>query len=171
MQSSKVTKDIKKIKIRKAQEDDIESLFSLIDALADYEKLQRPDLKARERLRNDLFGALPKISAWLSELDGKAVAYAITLFTYSSFLALPNLYLEDIFVLPEYRSLGIGKELFKHCAKIALKEGCGRMEWQVLDWNKLAIDFYKQIGAKQLKEWLPYRFTKNEIEKFIQLNS
>ena len=154
-----------KIKIRKAQIDDCKSLFSLIDALADYEKLQRPNLQARERLTNDLFGNLPRINAWLTEIDGKAVAYAITLFTYSSFLALPTLYLEDIFVLPEYRSFGVGKELFKHCAKLALEEGCGRMEWQVLDWNKLAIDFYKKIGARQIKEWLPFRFTREELEK------
>ena len=157
-----------KIKIRKATKDDSEAFLSLIDALADYEKLERPNVEARRRLINDTFGTSPRIQAWLSEIDGKIIAYAIILYTYSSFLALPTLYIEDIFVLPEYRSLGIGKDLFKHCTQIALEGGCGRLEFQVLDWNKLAIDFYEKAGAKHMKEWLPYRFTRDELIKFLK---
>lgn len=162
--------DNQKAIISKAKESDFSELISLINSLADYEKLQRPDKEAQQRLKEHIFGPNPLIEAWLSRIDGKAAGYAITLLTYSSFLALPTLYLEDIFVLPEYRSKGIGKELFKHCAKIAFEKGCGRMEWQVLDWNKLAIDFYNKIGANQLKEWLIFRLTSEDIKRFIQSN-
>lgn len=157
------------ISIQQAKSKDFDSLLFLINSLADYEKLERPDELAQGRLKNDLFGSSSKISTWLARIDEKAIGYAITLFTYSSFLALPTLYLEDLFVLPEYRSKGIGKELFKHCAKVALENNCGRMEWQVLDWNQLAIDFYEKIGAKQIKEWLPYRFTNEELKEYIAL--
>ena len=156
-----------KINIRKAKAADGDSLIDLINALADYEKLARPDIKACERLKKDIFGPEPKITAWLGEINEEIIAYAITLYTYSSFLALPTLYLEDIFVLPEYRSLGIGKALFMHCAKVALDDGCGRMDWQVLDWNKLAIDFYNRVGARNMKEWLSYRFTKEDLERLV----
>lgn len=162
-----VRQKLQKIHIYKAVESDFETLLYLINSLADYEKLQRVDQGAQERLKQDIFGTSPKITAWLAKIDNKSVAYAITFFTYSSFLALPTLYLEDIFVLPEYRSCGIGKALFKHCAKLALENNCGRMEWQVLDWNKLAIDFYKKIDAKHMKEWMPYRFTHEQLEKFV----
>ena len=163
-----INKVEQKIKIHKAGEKEFDLLINLINALADYEKLQRPDAAAQERLKKDLLGTSPKIDAWLVFVDNKAVGYAITCYLYSSFLALPTLYLEDIFILPDCRRLGIGKEFLKFLAKIALKENCGRMEWMVLDWNKLAIDFYKKIGAKQMKEWLPYRFTKEEIKKFVE---
>ena len=146
-----------KIKIRKATLADGEALINLINALADYEKLERPNPEACERIKKDAFGLKPKINVWLAEVNEKAVAYAIYVFTYSSFLAKPTLFIEDIFVLPEYRSLGIGKAFLKQLARIALDEGCGRMDWQVLDWNKLAIDFYEKLGATHLKEWYNYK--------------
>lgn len=157
----------KEITISKVKEADFNELVSLINDLADYEKLDRPDKEAQKRLKEHIFSSKPILDAWLSKVDDKAVGYAITFYTYSSFLALPTLYLEDIFVLPEYRSKGIGKALFNYCAKIALEKGCGRMEWQVLDWNKPAIDFYKKVGAKHMKEWLLYRLTASEIKEFI----
>lgn len=157
-----------KVKVRKVEKKDFNNLLNLIDALADYEKLERPDIEAQNRLRKDIFGAGPKIFVYLGEIEDKIVGYAITCYLYSSFLALPTLYLEDIFVLPEYRSQGIGKALFMHCSKLALENNCGRMEWMVLDWNKLAIDFYEKIGAKQMKEWLPFRMVRNELEEFIR---
>lgn len=153
------------IKIRKAVAGDSDSLLCLIDALADYEKLKRPDKEAKIRLKEDIFGISPKINVLLAEFEGRIVGYAIYFFTYSSFLAKSTLYLEDVFVLPEYRSKGIGKLLFKYCAKVALEMGCGRMEWQVLDWNKLAIDFYIKSGAKHMKEWFPFRFNREDLEK------
>jgi GNAT superfamily N-acetyltransferase len=157
-----------KVTIRMANEKDFDDLISLICALADYEKLEKPNKEVQERLRKDLFRSNPKAETLLAFVDDKAVGYAFYFYTYSSFLALPTFYLEDIFVLPEYRSQGIGKILFRHCAKVALENNCGRMEWQVLDWNKIAIDFYKQIRAKQMKEWLPFRMTRNELEEFVK---
>jgi GNAT superfamily N-acetyltransferase len=156
--------------ITKAKEEDFEDLITLINALADYEKLQRPDNRAQKRLKEHAFGSNPLIEVWISKVNEKAAGYAIICQTYSSFLALPTLYLEDIFILPEFRSKGIGKELFKHCVKIALEKGCGRMDWQVLDWNKLAIDFYNKTGARQLNEWLNYRLTSEDIKRFLERN-
>lgn len=162
-----MTQAVKNSIIRKALMEDKDKLFSLIDALADYEKLSRPDKDARERLKRDLFGGVPRAYPLLAEYEEKAVGYAIYLFTYSSFLAVPTLYIEDVFILPEYRSLGLGKAVFKHLAKLALENDCGRVDFQVLDWNKLAIDFYEKIGAKHLKEWLLYRMTEDQLKDFI----
>ena len=133
------------------------ALLSLIDALAEFEKLERPTPAARKRLLRDSCGKRKRFDAYLSFLDGKAVGYAIVFETYSSFLALPTLYLEDIFVLPEYRRHGIGLKLFRYCCAEARRRGCGRMEWVVLDWNKSAIRFYNRLGAKRMKEWQLYR--------------
>ena len=99
------------------------------------------------------------------------MAYAIVFETYSSFLALPNLYLEDIFVLVDYRRAGVGYHLFKHCAHEAYRRGCGRMEWMVLDWNQSAIDFYERLGARRLKEWIPYRLTREEMKIVLEGNT
>ena len=136
-----------------------EALLSLVDALADFEKLARPTPAARKRLLRDCCGTRKRFDAFISFLDGKAVGYAITFKTYSSFLALPTLYLEDIFILPEYRKRGIGGKLFRHCYRRAKSNHCGRMEWVVLDWNRNAIRFYDRIGATQLDNWLLYRLT------------
>lgn len=156
------------VKIRKATPVDGEVLCELICALADYERLPRPDEAARQRLKRDAFGESPRFDAWLAEVDGRPVGYAITFFTYSTFLALPSLYLEDIFVLPEYRSQRIGAALFKHCAKVACDAGCGRMEWQVLHWNTPAIEFYERMGAMRLQGWHPYRLTRADLERIVQ---
>jgi GNAT superfamily N-acetyltransferase len=154
------------ISIRPATADDCDVLLSLIDALADYEKLERPDGRARERLRRDGFGEHPLFRAYLGELDGAPVAYAITYRTYSSFLALPTLFLEDLFVLPDARGHGVGSALFRHVASQAVDDGCGRMEWVVLDWNRVAIDFYERLGGRRLTEWYTYRLTR---ERMIEL--
>lgn len=156
------------ILIRKAQRGDGEVLLSLIDALANYEKLPRPDAAARDRLLQDTFGDRRRIEVFLAELAGKPVGYAIIFETYSSFLALPSLYLEDIFVLSDYRGRQVGYRLFLHCVEEAHRRGCGRMEWAVLDWNRPAIDFYERFGARQMKEWLCYRLLRADMERIIQ---
>ena len=153
--------------VRKATRDDTSALLDLIHGLAVYEKLPPPDQAARERLINDLFGPRPRIDAYLGFFGGRAVAYAIVFETYSSFLALPTLYLEDIFVLPEYRSRKIGIAMFRMLVAEALERGCGRMEWTVLDWNQLAIDFYKRIGATHMNEWRLYRLLRSDMEKIL----
>lgn len=153
--------------IRRATRRNGKALLLLIDALADYEKLVRPSPAARKRLLNDALGSRRRIRVFLAFVDGKAVGYAIYFHTYSSFLALPTLYLEDIFVLKEYRRMKIGLGLFRACVAEAEKEGCGRMEWVVLDWNTSAIDFYKRLGARHLQEWQTYRLEERQFSRIL----
>lgn len=153
------------IRIRPAERADAETFLTLVDALADYEKLARPTPEARERLVRDAFGERPRIGVHLLELEGRAVGYTITFETYSSFLALPTLYLEDLFVLPEARCHGVGRAAFRFLAGEAVRRGCGRMEWQVLDWNQLAIDFYERAGARRMSDWYTYRLTAEQLRE------
>lgn len=145
--------------VRPLEPRDVPRLLDLIDGLADYEKLPRPDAAARERLAEDAAADPPRFRTLLAELDGRIVGYAIYFFTYSTFLARPTLYLEDIFVRPDQRGRGAGRALFRACAAEAVRQQCGRMEWQVLDWNQPSIDFYERAGAKVLRDWLPCRLT------------
>lgn len=154
--------------VRPLEARDVPRLLDLIDGLADYEKLDRPDAGARERLARDATGEGPRFRTLLAELDGAAVGYAIFFFTYSTFLARPTLYLEDIFVLPEYRGKGAGKALFRAVAAEAVRNECGRMEWQVLDWNQPSIDFYERNGARLMKEWVPCRLTGDALRKVAE---
>lgn len=147
------------ITIRPARRNDGNAFLRLVDALANYEKLKRPTRAARARLLRDGFGRQRRFDPFLAFVDGTPVAYALLFETYSSFLAKPTLYLEDIFVLPEFRGKRVGLKLFRWCLAEARRRGCGRMEWVVLDWNKSAIRFYGKLGAKQLKDWLVYRIT------------
>jgi GNAT superfamily N-acetyltransferase len=153
--------------IRKATRNDSAALLSLIDALAEYEKLPPPDAAGKSRLIEDMCGEHPRFEAYLAEIDGRAVGYAIVFETYSSFLALPTLYLEDLFVLPEYRRRNVGYTLFKALVAEAHRRDCGRMEWAVLDWNQLAIDFYKRIGGTHVKEWQLNRLARADMEGIL----
>lgn len=153
--------------VRKATPADAETILALVDALADYERLARPDSAAGERLIRDIFAGRPRIDAFLVESDGTPAGYAFVLETYSSFLALPTLYLEDIFVLPAYRGRKAGYALFTAMVREAVQRGCGRMEWTVLDWNRLAIDFYKRLGATHMNEWQLYRLVRPEMERLL----
>jgi GNAT superfamily N-acetyltransferase len=143
--------------VRKAVASDETAVAALVDALADYENLARPSPEARARLVHDLFGPKPRIECFLAFMDGYPVGYAILLETYSSFLALPTLYLEDLFVIEEYRRRGAGRALFLSALEEGKRRGCGRMEWTVLDWNELAIDFYRKLGARHMAEWQLFR--------------
>jgi len=145
------------ILIRRAKKNDGKTFLTLIDALADYEKLKRPTPAAKKRLLNHAFGKKKRFDAFLAFVNNVPVGYAIMFETYSSFLAKPTLYLEDLFVLPDYRRFGVGKKFFALLFKEARKRNCGRIEWMVLDWNKLAINFYDKLGAKHMKEWWLYR--------------
>ncbi len=147
------------VSIRPLRRSDGPAFLKLIDALADFEHLRRPDRAARRRLLRDAFGRRRKFDAFLLHADRTPVGYAILFETYSSFLARPTLFLEDIFILPACRSRGYGRRLFMHCLKQAQRRGCGRMEWIVLDWNKGAMRFYERLGAHAMKEWRLYRIT------------
>jgi GNAT superfamily N-acetyltransferase len=147
------------VNVRPARPSDAERVLELVDALADYEKLPRPDTDARARLRRDGFGPAPRFSLLVGERDRAIAGYALFFETYSSFLARPTLYLEDLFVHPDQRKCGLGLALFRAVAGEAVERQCGRMEWSVLTWNQLAIDFYERLGAARMEEWRTFRLT------------
>ncbi len=156
--------------LRRAERNDAQALLGLVCALADFEKLDPPDADAQQRLVEDIFGSKPRIEAWLAFAAGHAqpVGYAMLLETYSSFVARPTLYLEDVFVLQEFRGRGIGGAFLRHCVALALERGCGRMEWTCLDWNTRAQRVYEdKLGAQRMSEWLLYRMTRPTMEKFL----
>lgn len=139
--------------LRFATPDDVPALFSLIQALAEYEKLSHAVSGNADALKEHLFGSSPYIEAVIVEYTGQAVGFALFFTNYSTFLTKPGIYLEDLFVLPEYRRQGIGKTLITYLAKLAVERGYGRLEWSVLDWNEGAIAFYQRMGASILEDW------------------
>jgi GNAT superfamily N-acetyltransferase len=143
--------------VRTAQAGDEQVFLDLVRALAEYEKLDPPCHKAQARLIADGFGEPRRFEPWIAEVDGRPVGYAITFRTYSSFLARPTFYLEDLFVLPEERRGGVGREIFRRLAQQAAAEGCGRMEWQCLNWNEPGLQFYRRLGASRMDEWVWHR--------------
>ena len=156
--------------LRRAQRSDAPALLRLVCALAEFEKLEPPDAEAQQRLIEDSFGAKPRIESWLAIAaeHEPPVGYAMLLETYSSFLARPTLYLEDVFVLPEFRSRGIGSAFLRRFVALAHERGCGRMEWTCLDWNTRAQRVYEdKLGAQRMSEWYLYRMTRPAMEKFL----
>ncbi|AKG20662.1 GNAT family N-acetyltransferase [Calothrix sp. 336/3] len=145
--------------IRAAEPGDCATLFHLIKALAEYEKLSHTVTGSAGDLEKHLFGTPQYAEALLAEISGQAVGFALFFPNYSTFLTQPGIYLEDIFVLPEYRRQGIGKALLTTVAQIAVARNCGRLEWSVLDWNQPAQAFYRQMGASILDEWRICRVT------------
>ncbi|MFM6062757.1 MAG: N-acetyltransferase family protein [Microcystis panniformis] len=145
--------------IRAAVATDVKAIFDLIAALAAYEKLSHLVTGNSQALGEHLFGEKPYIEALVAEVGGRIVGFALFFANYSTFLTKPGIYLEDIFVLPDYRSQGIGKALLMAVAKIAVARDAGRLEWTVLEWNQLAIDFYGKMGAKVFQEWQICRLT------------
>lgn len=155
------------VEVRQARPDEAPVLLELIRALADYEKLDPPTEDAQARLVRDIFADRPRLEAWLVFVDGAAAGYALTLETYSSFLALPTFYLEDLFVLPEFRGRRAGAALFRRMVQEANDRGCGRMEWTVLDWNSLAQDFYRRFGARHQDDWQYWRLRREEFASVL----
>ncbi len=157
------------ITLRRAERADADAVIGLIIALAEFENLPPPDAAAQARLIEHGFGDTPQFEVMLAEVEGAPgpVGYALLLQTYSTFLAQPSLYLEDVFVLPEYRKQGIGTALLRHCVQTAHERGCGRMEWTCLDWNTSAQALYDRLGARRMKEWFLYRMTRPAMEKML----
>ncbi len=154
------------VTVKRAERENLPTLLRLIEALADFEKLAPPDSGARQRLEQHGWpenGQKPLFTAWLAYRhdaqtgDATPAAYAITFLTYSSFLCRPTFYIEDIFVLPDFRRHGIGTFFMEHLKREAETQQCGRMEWVVLDWNTDAQVFYQKFGAQHLSEWQCYR--------------
>jgi GNAT superfamily N-acetyltransferase len=154
------------LKIRPAQEKDIDAIFELIRGLAEYEKLTDRVTGDTEQLRSHLFGERPYAEVIVAELEERAIGFALFFYSYSTFLTQPGLYLEDVFVRPEYRRQGVGKALLSAVAKIAHERGCGRLEWSVLDWNQNAIEFYQSLGATVLPDWKICRMSAETLAKF-----
>ena len=142
------------MRIRPYRRSDAKAFAGLVRALARYKNLKPPTPAAARRLAAD---AGKRFRLMLAEVDGKPVAYALYFFTYSTFLAKQTLYLEDLFVLPTHRREGVGGKLFDALLREARRLKCGRMEWMVLDWNRMALRFYKKRHARSLKGWLPHR--------------
>jgi GNAT superfamily N-acetyltransferase len=147
------------IEIRLARAPDAPLVLQFIRELAAYEKLSDQVTATEAALRETLFGARPAAESLIAELDGTPAGFAIFFSNYSTFLARPGLYLEDLFVKPELRRRGVGRALFGHLARLAVERQCGRFEWSVLDWNEPAIAFYRSLGAVPLSDWTVFRLT------------
>lgn len=153
--------------VRRGRKADSKGFLKLLVALAKYEKLDPPTPAAQKRILKDVFEKR-RASLVLAVRRDVPIGYALYFYTYSSFLARPTLHLEDVFVLKEFRSLGVGRSLFLWCAKEASDQGCGRMEWLVLDWNKNAIRFYEAMGAKMLSDWSMFRLDSGALRRLLE---
>jgi GNAT superfamily N-acetyltransferase len=146
------------MQFRPATADDGPEFLRLVRALAEFEQLDPPTPEACERMLEHAFGEPRRFELWIAELDGAVVAYAVTFHTYSTFRALPTLFLEDLFVHPDARRRGVARGMLDHLKSVARERGCGRFEWMVLDWNEDAKQLYDGYGAQRLREWELYRY-------------
>jgi GNAT superfamily N-acetyltransferase len=151
--------------IRGATIDDCPAILGFIRELAEYERLSHACTATEEALRTTLFGVAPAAEVLIAIVTGKPAGFALFFPNYSTFLAKPGIYLEDLYVSPGFRSRGIGKALLTRVAQIAVERGCGRFEWSVLNWNAPAIGFYLSLGAVALDDWTIYRVTGEALEK------
>lgn len=157
------------IRVVPATEEDLPVILELIHALAEYEKLAHAVTATEARLRSTLFGTRPAAEVLLAHWDGECAGFAVFFSTYSTFLAQPGLYLEDLYVKPPLRGRGIGFALLRYLARVAADRDCGRLEWEVLDCNQPAIGFYERLGAVPLEEWTKYRLTGEALESLALL--
>jgi len=156
--------DNNEILIRQALKEDVGLILSFIKELADYEKLSDAVTANEELLLKTLFGEESVTKSLLAFYDNKPAGFAIYFYNFSTFIGKPGLYLEDVYVKPELRGKGIGKQILIYLANIAKEKDCGRFEWSVLDWNEPSIKFYKNLGAKPMDEWTVFRLDKKGIE-------
>jgi GNAT superfamily N-acetyltransferase len=152
------------LEIRAATEEDVPLILSLIKELAEYERLSHEVVATEEALRDSLFGERPVAEVLIGHLGDEPVGFALFFHNFSTFLGKPGIYLEDLYVRPEFRGAGIGRALLVHLARLARERGCGRVEWSVLDWNEPAIGFYKKIGASPVSGWTVYRVTGEALD-------
>ena len=152
--------------IRFAKPEDLEAIHHLIYELAVYEKAPDEAKATVDAIRTSLFSEKPVAYCHVAEVDGKVVGIAIWFLNYSTWLGKPGIYLEDLFVLPEFRKQGLGKEFMKVLAKLCVENGYERFQWWVLDWNAPSIDFYKSIGAVAMDEWTVFRLSGDDLKKF-----
>ena len=155
------------MKFRFAEESDCRLVLSFIKGLADYEKLSDQVVATEELLREWIFEKRKAEVLFVCD-DSKEVGFALFFHNFSTFLGRAGIYLEDLFVLPEYRGKGYGKALLKKLAQITAERGCGRLEWACLDWNQPSIDFYRSLGALPMDEWTTYRLTGDTLQKMAE---
>jgi len=153
------------IEISPAQEADIALILSLINELAEFEKLKAQVAATEATLRQALFGSRPAAEALIARSGGEPAGFALYFHNFSTFIGKHGLYLEDLFVRPAFRGRGIGKALLARLARLALERDCGRFEWAVLDWNRPARDFYEALGAESNPSWVNYRITGKALER------
>jgi GNAT superfamily N-acetyltransferase len=154
-----------KLKIERATEQDIPAIVRLVRQLAEYEKLEHAMVSREHDFRKALFGPQRNVDALMAFADDAAVGLALYFYTFSTFQGRRGIYLEDIYVEPEYRGRGIGSALLKRLSKIAKEEDCARMEWSVLTWNQPSIDFYHRLGAVTLDDWRIFRLTGEALDR------
>ncbi len=157
------------VKIVSATQRDVPLILELIRGLADYEKLSHQVTATEEKLRATLFGPRPGADVLLAYMDTECVGFALFFPNYSTFLAKPGIFLEDLYVKPVWRGKGIGRALLSRVAQTARERDCGRLEWEVLDWNEPSIGFYKSLGAVPMDEWTKYRVTGEALEKLAAM--
>jgi GNAT superfamily N-acetyltransferase len=155
-------------RIERATERDVPLILDLITRLAEYERMSDQVVATEAGLRETLFGAHPSAEVILAWEGEEPAGFALFFHNYSTFLGKPGLYLEDLFVVPEFRGRGYGKALLVHLATMAVERNCGRFEWSVLDWNEPAIGFYKKLGAKPMDEWTIFRVTGETLERLAR---
>lgn len=153
--------------IEPATPGDVPTILQLIRELADFERLLHEVTATEAQLREGLFGPKPSAEVIMGRVQpgGEVAGFALFFHNYSTFLARPGIYLEDLYVRQQFRGRGYGEELLRHLARLALQRDCGRLEWSVLDWNRRAIDFYKSLGAVPMNEWTTYRVTGAALQK------
>jgi GNAT superfamily N-acetyltransferase len=154
--------------ISPAKSADVALILALINELAEYEKLRHESIATEASIHNALFGSNPHAEAVIARFDGEPAGFAFFFHNFSTFLGKPGLYLEDLFVRPEYRGRAIGKSLLSHLAALALQRGCGRFQWQVLDWNRPSRDFYESLGAQADAAWVNYRMTGDALRRLAE---
>ena len=153
------------LRIRAGRLEDVPLIAELIRGLARYEKLEHEVVMTEEKLTDSLFGERQYAETIIAEEDDEPIGFALFFHNYSTFLAQPGIYLEDLFVLPEKRGGGVGRALLERLAQLAVERGCGRLEWAVLDWNVDAIRFYERLGAKPNADWTIYRLTGESLHR------
>ena len=154
--------------IRAATPADAPLIATLVRELADYEQLAHEAVATIADFEKALFGPNPKAHALIVEHEGQTAGFAIYFYNFSTFLGRPGIYVEDVYIRPDFRRHGFGGAVFRHLAQQAVAEGCGRMEWWVLDWNEPAIRFYGKIGAKPMNEWTVQRLTGDALREFAE---
>lgn len=153
-----------KSEVRAASEADLPLILAFIKELAEYERLSHEVVATEASLRKSLFGERRYAEVVIFECEGVPAGFALFFHNFSTFLGKPGIYLEDLYVRPEFRGHGIGRTLLAHLAGMAKERGCGRLEWWVLDWNESAIRFYRSLGAEAMEDWTVYRLTGAALE-------